>query len=167
MVPEDITFPRLECPAPTGNRYEYLRTNSTNIRVTNVRPKYFFALDLHQCASLLPRLIGSIVETMRFLGPEHCVLSIVEGRSDDGTFEILKLLRAEIEGIGAQYFFNSSDLNPKAGDRISILAELRNQPLEPLTNHPSQYSANTTVLFLNDVSICMEDTLELIHQRLY
>src|SRR5277367_3483998 len=90
---------------------------------------------------------------MCFLGPEHCVLSIVEGRLDDGIFEILKLLRAEIEGIGVQYLFNSSDLNPKAGDRISILAELRNQPLEPLTNHPSQYSANTTLLFINDVSI--------------
>ena len=167
MTPEDISFSRLNCPTPTGDRYKYLRSNSTTIPTTDARPKYFFALDLHQCASLLPRLIGSIVETMNFLGPENCVLSIVEGRSDDGTFEIMKLLRPEIEGIGAKYFFNSSDLNPTAGDRISILAKLRNQALEPLINHPSQYSASTTVLFINDVSICMEDILELIYQRVY
>lgn len=167
MSPEDVTFPRLECPAPTGDRYDYLRSNATNIPLLDARPKYFFALNLYQCATLLPRLIGSIVETMRFLGPEHCVLSIIEGRSDDGTYEILKLLRTEVEGMGARYFFNSSDLNPSAGERITVLAELRNQALEPLTKHPDQYSADTTILFLNDVSICMEDILELIHQRLY
>lgn len=167
ITPEDVSFPRLDCPAPTGNRYEYLRRNTTAITANDVRPKYFFALDLHQCATLLPRLMGSIVETMRFLGPEHCVLSIVEGRSDDGTYEILKLLRTEIEGIGAKYFFNSSDLNPTADDRIGRLAELRNQALEPLTKYPDRYSAKTTVIFINDVSICMEDILELIHQRLF
>jgi alpha-1,3-mannosyltransferase len=91
MTPQDISFPRLDCPAPTGDRYKYLQSNSTTMRVTDAQPKYFFALDLHQCASLLPRLVGSIVETMHFLGPEHCVLSIVEGRSDDGTFEILNV----------------------------------------------------------------------------
>ena len=136
MTPEDASFPRLECPAPTGNRYDYLRSNSTTIAANDVRPKYFFALDLHQCASLLPRLMGSIIETMRFLGPEDCILSIVEGRSDDGTYEILKLLRTEIEGIGAEYFFNYSDLDPLSGDRIAGLAELRNQALEPFDQPP-------------------------------
>jgi alpha-1,3-mannosyltransferase len=167
MKPEDATFSRLECPVPAGDRYNYLRSNETKTPFPDLRPRYFFALNLHQCAMLLPRLLGSIVETMRFLGPERCVLSIVEGRSDDGTYEILKLLRAEVEGIGAKYFFNSSDVDPGAGERIASLAKLRNQALEPLTNHPGQYSANATVLFINDVSICMEDILELIHQRLY
>lgn len=169
MEPEDISFSRLDCPAPTGARYEYLRSNSKTIASRDVRPKYFFALDLHQCASLLPRLMGSIVETMRFLGPEHCALSIVEGSSDDGTFEILKLLGTEIEGVGAKYFFNSSNLNPTAGDRdrIEVLADLRNLALEPLIKYADQYSKDTTVLFINDVSICMEDILELIHQRVH
>jgi alpha-1,3-mannosyltransferase len=90
----------------------------------------------------------------------------VEGRSDDGTFEILKLLRMEVGGIGAKYFFNSSDLDPTAGPRIAILAELRNLALKPMLEHPDQYSTNTTVVFLNDVAICLEDILELIHQRI-
>ena len=130
-------------------------------------PKYFFALDLHQCASILPRLIGSVIESIRFLGPQNCALSIVEGRSDDGTFEVLLSLREELERIGVKYYFNSSDINPTVGDRIKALAELRNQALQPLLDHHNRTTPTntTTVVFLNDVAICMEDILELIHQR--
>jgi alpha-1,3-mannosyltransferase len=168
MNPEDKSFPRLDCPAPTPDRYEYLRPTAQRAQSAN-KTKYFFALDLHQCVDLLPRLMCSIVETMRFLGPENCALSIVEGRSDDGTFEILKLLRSEIEGLGAKYFFTSSDLDPSSttSDRIKALAELRNQALEPMFEHPEQYSREATIIFVNDVSICSQDILELIHQRVY
>ena len=159
VTPEDDSFSRLACPVPSGGRYNYLRNNAT----------YFFALDLHQCAHLLPRLLGSIVESMRFLGPQNCTLSIVEGRSDDGTFEILKLLREEIEQMGANYFFGTNDVDPKAegGNRIKSLADLRNQAVQPLVDYADQYSSESTVVFINDVSICMEDILELIHQRQY
>lgn len=169
MDPEDKAFPRLDCPAPTPDRYEYLRSTTAHKDRSAKQVRYFFALDLHQCASLLPRLLGSIVETMRFLGPEDCALSVVEGRSNDGTFEILKLLSSEIEEMGAKYFFTSSDLDPSSStnDRIKALAELRNQALEPLAKHPDQYSREATIIFLNDVSICSQDILELIHQRVY
>jgi alpha-1,3-mannosyltransferase len=169
MTPDDDSFPRLACPAPSGSRYDYLRSNSSITTDPGVRRQYFFALDLHQCAPLLPRLLGSIVETMRFLGPWNCALSVVEGRSDDGTFEILKVLREDVEQIGAKYFFNTNEIDPTAdgGDRITALAELRNQALKPLVNYPDQYSTESAVVFLNDVSLCMEDILELIHQRLY
>jgi alpha-1,3-mannosyltransferase len=106
MTLEDASFPRLACPALTGSRYEYLRQTDSNKGL-----KYFFALALHQCAKLLPLLIGSIIETMRFLRPKNCALSIIEGRSDDGTFEILKLLREDVERIGVSYFFNSSEID--------------------------------------------------------
>lgn len=170
MTPEDITFPRLACPAPTGDRYLYLKAGSTNMtHGRTLRPKYFFALDLHQCASVLPRLIGSVIESIRFLGPQNCALSVIEGRSDDGTFEILLSLREEIERIGAKYHFNSSDINPTVGDRIKALAELRNQALQPLLDHADKGTPTntTTVVFINDVALCMEDILELIHQRKY
>ena len=70
ISPENVTFSRLEWPAPTGDRYDYLRSNATNTPLPDSRPKYF-ALNLHQYATLLHRLIGSILETMRFLGPRH------------------------------------------------------------------------------------------------
>ncbi|KUJ16676.1 uncharacterized protein LY89DRAFT_62824 [Mollisia scopiformis] len=100
---------------------------------------------------------------MNFLGPEKCTLSIVEGHSTDGTFEILKLLRSTIEQLGASYSFVSSGLDSKVGGRIEILAKFRNLALEPLMG--SSNLDKTTVVFLNDVAICSEDILELIHQR--
>lgn len=177
MDPEDTTFPRLDCPIPNNDRYQYLKSSSTDrLRgpATTSRPRYFFALDLHQRASLLPRLFGSIIETMDFLGPQNCALSVIDGRSNDGTFEILLSLRREIECMGAKYYFNSSDIDPqardrmKAGDRIKALAELRNQALRPLTDHHKGSPIDdTTIIFLNDVAICSEDILELVHQRHY
>ena len=172
MDPEDTVFPRLECPIPNHGRYHYLKADYEDM---TSRPKYFFALDLHQRASLLPRLFGSIVESMRFLGPHNCALSVVEGRSDDGTFEILSSLRDELECMGARYYFSSSDIDPIAenrvqdGDRIRALATLRNQALQPLLDNfdKGNSTENTTIVFLNDVAICSEDILELIHQRRY
>ncbi|KAL8808005.1 MAG: hypothetical protein Q9200_004447 [Gallowayella weberi] len=167
VAPEDTTFPRLECPSPNGDRYQQLRHESDGAiaQVSSTTLKYFFALDLYQCAPLLPRLLGSIVETIRFLGPQSCALSVVEGRSDDGTFEVLLLLREEIERMGAQYFLQTNEVNPRAegGDRIEALAELRNQALQPLIDLHA--GLETTVVFINDVAICMEDILELIYQR--
>ncbi|KAI4170768.1 MAG: hypothetical protein LQ343_004730 [Gyalolechia ehrenbergii] len=171
LTPEDNTYPRLECPAPDGERYQYLRErgNSTDSHDSRADLKYLFALDLHQCAELLPRLLGSIFESMRFLGPRNCALSIVEGRSTDGTFEILTLLHEHIERMGAKYFLQTNEIDPKAtgSDRIKALSELRNQALRPLIHGDLGQNANTTVIFINDVAICMEDILELIHQRRY
>lgn len=167
MSPENTDFPRLKCLAPSGDRYTYLNDSSND---KSTRPSYFFALDLHQCVSILPRLMGSIVETIRFLGPANCALSIVEGRSDDGTYEVLKLLKDEIDQMGAKYFYVSNDIDPGKENnrhRISALAELRNIALQPLVEHAEQYDADVTIVFLNDVAICMEDILELVHQQRY
>lgn len=109
--------------------------------------------------------MGSIVETLRFLGPQNCVVSIVEGFSTDGTWEILEALGPEIAKLGAEYHFIHSDITPTDGHRIKRLAELRNLALEPLLSNSTMYEEDTTVIFLNDVAICSEDILELIHQK--
>lgn len=163
----DTTFPRLSCPTPKPERYDGLRQFGSHPR--SVRPKYFFALDLHQCLDLLPRLLGSIVESILFLGPENCALSVVQGRSTDGTLEVLELLREKMEDIGVAYYLESNDLSPKDPNspinRIEALANLRNEALAPLINHPDEFSSDTAVIFLNDVALCMEDILELMLQR--
>jgi alpha-1,3-mannosyltransferase len=166
LNPSDTSFPRLSCPAPTHTRYDYLKPTPSS---TPSKPKYFFALDLYTCAPLLPRLLGSIVEAIRFLGPSNCVLSIVEGRSHDGTYEILRSLAPELAAWNITFYFTTNNVDPKAGngvDRVEALAILRNQALHPLASVPDDYSPDTTVLFINDVALCMEDILELIHQRL-
>ena len=170
MDPSDESFGRLSCPALQGSRYNYLReSNAANLTSTAARPKYFFALNLHQCAPLLPRLLGSIVETISYLGTDNCVLSIVEGRSDDGTYEVLYNLQAELEKAKIKHIFKTSAIDPlqPGGDRIQALAALRQMALRPLVDHPDHFSSDATIIFLNDVAICMEDILELIHKRVY
>ncbi|KAL8669486.1 MAG: hypothetical protein Q9168_005920 [Polycauliona sp. 1 TL-2023] len=174
LTPNDTTFPRLDCPAPKGDRYEQLRDGVSEPAAAHdlqATLKYFFALDLHQSVKLLPRLLGSIIEALEFLGPESCALSIVEGRSDDGTFETLLLLREELDKIGVKYFLQTNEINPKAQEddkgkgRIGALSDLRNQALQPLIDLDLAADTDVTVVFLNDVAICMEDILELIYQR--
>ncbi|KAK3896481.1 mannosyltransferase 1, partial [Staphylotrichum tortipilum] len=83
---------------------------------------------------LLPRLINSLVETIRFLGPSRCALSIVEGNSVDGTGEVLASLRPALEALGVTYHFSTTPIDPTHGDRIVALAHLRNLALAPLLN---------------------------------
>jgi alpha-1,3-mannosyltransferase len=150
LNPHATHLPRLSCPRLDTPRYDHLRTLSPTIQ-------YFFALNLRQCVGLLPRLIGSVVEVINFLGPEQCALSIVEGPSDDGTGEVLAALRSRLT---TTYYLTSSNFTSNDGDRIANLASLRNMALQPLSG-----DSNTTVVFLNDVAICPEDILELVHQR--
>lgn len=161
------SFDQLQCPTPTPKRYDYLHINHKDSKTADDQIKYFFALNLRQCIGILPRLMGSIVETARLLGPENCALSIVEGNSDDGTLEILEGLRKEMESLGLQYHLQTSDIDPTHGDRIESLASLRNLVLEPLVNNAGRYSADAAVIFINDVAICTEDILELVHQRVF
>ncbi|KAL8923555.1 MAG: hypothetical protein Q9208_004501 [Pyrenodesmia sp. 3 TL-2023] len=167
MNPANTSIDILSCPALQGSRYGYLQKSSWNISPQVSRKwKYYFALDLTNCQHILPRLLGSIVQTINFLGPERCVLSIVEGHSNDGTYEVLLSLREALEEAGIEYYVTSSDINPKVGHRIVGLAKLRNLALQPLFENVSDTaSSDTTIVFINDVSLCMEDILELIHQR--
>lgn len=91
------------------------------------------------------------------------------GRSDDGTFEVLEKLRSDLKPLGVNYSFQTSNTNPTAQgtDRIEALASLRNLALQDLIVNPTHYDPDTTIIFLNDIALCMEDILELIHQRVW
>lgn len=158
----------LECPALNQKRYKDL-VIPTKYTASTEHIQYFFALNLRNNLELLPRLIGSIIEVARFLGPKHCALSIIEGNSDDGTGEVLEALRPSLETLGLAYIFDTSGVNPATGDRINDLAKLRNLALRPLTDSVStvskRVSKSTSIIFINDVAICPEDILELTMQR--
>ncbi|KIL89485.1 hypothetical protein FAVG1_07065 [Fusarium avenaceum] len=160
------TLPRLECPVLNTNRYKSLQLLQKDQETQGHQIDYFFALNLRNCIDILPRLIGSIIEAVRFLGPQRCALSIVEGNSPDGTSDILSSLQPFLEHLGLIYFYNSSSINPAKGNaRIRKLAQLRNLALTPLYKEQVKVTEDTTVLFINDVSACAEDLLELALQR--
>jgi len=168
----DRTFDRLSCPPidVPPNRYSHLNVTRHEKPFMGGRRspaiKYFFAINLFQCKDVLPTMLGAVVEAIRFLGPENCALSIVEGRSTDGTFEIVAGLREEVEKLGVHYYLGRNDTNPKSGkiDRIHALAGLRNQALRPLDRHSELYNINTLIIFVNDITLCADDLLEMLHQ---
>lgn len=169
LDPDSKALPRLECPKIAGSsRYAALqqRPKTRTREATATKVDYFFAIDLRDVVGLLPRLLGSVVEVIRFLGPERCALSIIEGNSHDGTLDVLQALRPSLDALTTTYYLRSSDINPQQGDRIAKLGELRDMALQPLREERGQrYSAKTTVVFLNDVAACPEDILELVYQR--
>lgn len=71
----------------------------------------YFALNMFQSARVISRMMSHIVEAMRFLGPEHCAISIFAERPDDGTNEILTELKPRLEAIGAPFLL-STEVKP-------------------------------------------------------
>ncbi|KAK1830483.1 glycosyltransferase [Podospora conica] len=170
LRPEATHLPRLQCPPLeiSASRYAHLIPTPPPSNETHDPPiQYFIALDLRNVLPLLPRLLGSILETISFLGPANCFLSIVEGHSPDGTLSVLSALATPLAALGTRYHLESSSINPSAADRINRLAALRNLALAPLLANPDMFAppAAVTILFLNDVALCAEDVLELAHQR--
>jgi alpha-1,3-mannosyltransferase len=112
--------------------------------------------------------MGAIIETIKFLGYSNCALSVVEGRSTDGTLEILAGLHDSLKDTGLSYTLQTSDIDPLAsGNRIQHQATLRNLALQPFISKPDSFAADATIVFVNDIILCAEDVLEIIHQRLH
>ena len=154
---------RVQCSKSIAARYDSLQATTDG----DGRIQYLFALDLYQAISVLPTLLGSIIQTIRFLGPNRCAVSVVEGRSTDGTYQVLAALQDEIERLGAVFYLSTSDVSPQDGkqDRFEGLAFLRNLALAPFVMEKAKYSPDAQAIFLNDVYLCPHDILELLYQQ--
>lgn len=171
----DSRFWRTECDGQGSlpRRYEFLRDLAKDHHTSQV--KYFFALDLYEVKGLLPRLMGTLVHVVKMLGPKQCAISIVEGRSKDGSYAILLALKEKMETLGTPFYLVQSSIDPHADgvDRIGALSELRNMALSPLIEHsknstgPPLYNHDTIITFINDVAICTEDIYELLFQHIF
>lgn len=152
----------LACPAIHSTRYDHLKA-----RKDSKLPQYLFALDLYEAEHIISELTAAIADAARYLGPSQCVLSIVEGRSKDQTRFIAEQFVNVSREAGMQAYIQSSDINPKSHgvNRIQALAALRNRALQPILLNPGRFDPDTAVIFINDVSLCGEDILELLHQR--
>ena len=157
------TMWRLQCANSIATRYDSLQSITEN----DEHIKYIFTVDLYQALPVLPTLLGSIIQTIRFLGPKQCAVSFVEGRSTDGTYQILAALQDELERLGAVFYMTTSDVSPhdEKQDRFEGLAFLRNLALAPLVMDKARFSADAQVIFLNDIYLCPHDILELLYQQ--
>ena len=162
MGKREYQFWKPKCQTPIAIRYDSLKSASESREI-----QYYFTLDLCQAKPMLPSLLGAIIQTIRFLGPQQCALSIVEGRSTDGTYQVLAALKTDLEKLGTIFHLSTSNISPKnkTQDRREGLAFLRNLALAPLVAEPHKYSPDTQVIILNDIHLCPHDILELIFQQ--
>ncbi|KAJ5671400.1 hypothetical protein N7507_000527 [Penicillium longicatenatum] len=167
---DEWPYGRVSCPANIADRYEGLRVMKDNSQV-----RYFFALNPVDAFEALPRLMSSIIETVKYLGVKHSAISIVDGGSDDGTWEVLEALKPFMDKMGVQYFLVASDHISSDANDTETLANLRNQVLQPLKAKgveplhalASMYSPEAVVIFLDDIAMCPEDILELVFQHIH
>ncbi|KAK4125968.1 glycosyltransferase family 69 protein [Parathielavia appendiculata] len=173
LNPSNPSANRMSC-APINTRYGYL-TAGKGLSAPE-KKQHFFAWNLRQCVYLLLRLLGSLVGAIRFLGLEHCAVSIVAGNSNDGTLEVLKLREGELKALGVEKLskLQAMALEPVMGST----AILEGQPTEgedeigmttyfvtPAIPAGLPPTRNAMITFINDVSACAEDIMERIHQR--
>jgi len=89
-------------------------------------------------------------------------VSVYENNSDDRTKMYLNLLRVLLNKMSVQNRIVASDEKKPIGvHRISYLAGVRNTVLEPLLGLPRNISK---VVFMNDITFCASDLLELLIQ---
>jgi len=161
----DTSFDRLACPTPDARRYGPLRGGGATDPAAAPAVRFFFVVTVRQASHVLPRLLGSVVEAIRFLGPEACVLSVAEEGSRDGTWEILRALSPALRAAGIANHLHASASAPRPEDARTPrgMGALRNAALGPLA--AERVDARATVVFLDGVAACAEDILELVHAR--
>lgn len=167
---DEWPYKRVFCPADIADRYQNLRDTEDNSQV-----RYFFALNPYEALDALPRLMSSVVETVRYLGAKHCAISIVDGGSEDGTWEVLNALKPFLDKMGVRYFLATSghrildghdtSQEPLASLRNKALQPLKAEEVEPLHALAGKYSPKAVVIFLDDIAMCPEDILELVFQH--
>lgn len=121
------------------------------------------ALNLWNNEDVLPTLSRALIALALTLGPPRVSVSVFENGSSDKTPLAMAHLAAVLTSLGVSHAIRSDaqESDWSRVDRIAQLAVYRNVALEPLADLPNA----STVLFVNDVYMCPNDALELLHQR--
>lgn len=137
---------------------------------------YLFTTVTRNIQDQLPDLTAAIAVIVDTLGPSRVAFSIVEGPSDDITASTLDdvlypfLLSLGVPASRIRFVTNSPRLDFNQGDRIGLLAQLRNQALEPLWHNAEGHDNESglgaqvrAVIMFNDVYLKAEHFLEVLY----
>ncbi len=170
------TVPHPVFPHPVLTTSQRKRYRHIAERLSSSPDKIMFTTIIRQIQDQLPDLLASIVVLVDFLGPTSLTFSFIEGPSSDltsSTFEsVLHPLLITL-GVPAQqirFITSSPPIDFDAGNRIALLADLRNQALAPLWEDRERKSGGIgegvkQVVFFNDVYMKAEFILELLQQH--
>jgi alpha-1,3-mannosyltransferase len=133
---------------------------------------YMFTTITRQIQDQLPDLLAAILVVVDTLGANRVSFSFLEGPSSDLTPSVLDdvlhpfLVSLNVPRSRIRIVTNSPKIDFSAGNRIQLLAELRNQALQPLWEQTAKsqlgHSVQTVVMF-NDVYLKAEHFLETLY----
>lgn len=163
-LPEPV-FPIQELTFAQENRYDLLRP------VRGHTGLYVFVAITRQIQDELLDLVSAMTVVVNALGPANVAFSIVEGPSDDMTPHVLEeVLRPRLMAMGVPsehlcISTNAPKIDFWSGNRIEILADLRNQALAPVVNGDWLDRPIRQIVYFNDVYLKAEHVLELMYQH--
>ncbi len=171
---QTVSHPVYHRPTLTSsqrNRYQHLRA-----RLHSSADKILLTTITRQIQDQLPDLLTALVVLVDFLGATKLSFSFIEGPSSDltsSTFESVLhplLISLGVPARQIKFVTSAPRIDFDSGNRIELLAVLRNQALAPLWEDRERRLGGVgegvrQVVFFNDVYMKAEHVLELLYQH--
>jgi hypothetical protein len=149
------------------------RAQQTRYRLLASKPDglFLFATLIRQVQDQIPDLLAALVVVVDTLGPQRVAFTFLEGPSDDLTPSVFNdvlqplLLSLGVPSRRIRIVTDSPTIDFNNGNRIEILANLRNDALQPLWQDPALGTNVKSVVFFNDVYLKAEHMLELLYMH--
>ncbi|GHJ85676.1 hypothetical protein NliqN6_2078 [Naganishia liquefaciens] len=169
-LPEQV-FPYQALTRAQQSRYKLLSSRDGGGSGGGGGGIYLFATLIRQVQDQLPDLLAALVVVVDTLGADRVAFTFLEGPSDDLTSSVFtSVLEPLLHTLGVpsrriRIITDSPPLDFSHANRIELLANLRNDALQPLWQDPSLAANVKSVLFFNDVYLKAEHMLELLYMH--
>ena len=163
VVPERV-YPYHALTQAQQSRYSLLTEDDDGI--------FMFTTITRQIQDQLPDLLAAILVVVHTLGATRVSFSFLEGPSTDLTPSVLKqvllpfLISLNVPESRIRILTDSPKIDFTAGNRIELLAELRNQALSPVWEETGEGGVGhkvKTIIMFNDVYLKAEHFLEVLY----
>jgi alpha-1,3-mannosyltransferase len=163
------TLPEQVFPYQALTRAQQTRYRLLSLPSSKSDGLYLFATLIRQVQDQIPDLIAALVVVVDTLGPQRVAFTFLEGPSDDLTPSVFNsilqplLLSLGVPSRRIRIITDSPSVDFNNGNRIELLANLRNDALQPLWQNSAFGTNVKSVVFFNDVYLKAEHILELLY----
>ncbi|KAJ9115579.1 hypothetical protein QFC20_000904 [Naganishia adeliensis] len=165
------TLPEQVFPYQALTRAQQTRYRLLSLPSSKSDGLYLFATLIRQVQDQIPDLLAALVVVVDTLGPQRVAFTFLEGPSDDLTPSVFNnilqplLLSLGVPSRRIRMITDSPSVDFKNGNRIELLANLRNDALQPLWQDSALGTNVKSVVFFNDVYLKAEHILELLYMH--
>lgn len=165
------TLPEQVFPYQALTRAQQTRYRLLSLPSSKSDGLYLFATLIRQVQDQIPDLLAALVVVVDTLGPQRVAFTFLEGPSDDLTPSVFNnilqplLLSLGVPSRRIRIITDSPSVDFKNGNRIELLANLRNDALQPLWQDSALGTNVKSVVFFNDVYLKAEHILELLYMH--